>query len=218
MEFNEVAARFFDGNAPRGSDLEDAITGFESFFVAALPNANRAEITAHGESVLVEAAHLDEAYRRIFRAPESSPFRPTADDAARLLDMTLLPSPALAIVVEQFPLLELRKKILESGSDARVAIPAPLATPRAWALLRAAEGTMQFALELREAELLEKLERSSVRDALAELEQNCSGRRARTIAGKNSGMARSQRSARILDGADVAQSPTRKNQSQTTQL
>jgi hypothetical protein len=124
---------------------------------------------------LVLAARIDAAYREVFRAPRIEPFRPSADDAARLLDAHLEPSPASALIEERWPLVELRHVIVRAASadEAPIPIPPELARPRAWSLVREAEGIRHVALEAREAELLGLLQKHTVRDALARLEEAC---------------------------------------------
>lgn len=166
-DFNDYAARFLSTQPPRGWNLDDAPEGFAEFFSQALARENENEKLA-----LIESVRIDAAWRTVFSAPETSPFRPTAEDAARLLEMRLVPSPAVAFVEEHFPLFELRKKIL-IDRDGRVAFPQRLARARHWALVRKEEGTLQIALEHREMQLFALLREFAVGEALARLEQVC---------------------------------------------
>lgn len=165
--FNEHAAGFLLAHPPRGWDLERAAEGFEDFLgdsLAATPERD----------ALLEAARLDAAWRSVFRAPATTPFRPRAEDAARLLDTRLEPSPATALVVEHWPLLALKNALASLGDESVAPMPARLAQPRWWALVRESAGIRQLALEPREAELFLLLHRCTVRDALAQLEAACS--------------------------------------------
>ena len=167
--FNEHAARFLSANPPRGWDVDRAADGFEDFLARALDPA------PDDREAFVEAARIDAAARSVSRAPDVSPFRPTAADASRLLDARLLPSPACALVVEHRPLVELRNALLTAPTEdeSPVPVPAKLEGPRWIALVREPSGIRHLALDAREGELLDLLRRHTVRDALARLEAAC---------------------------------------------
>lgn len=168
-QFNDYAARFLLAHPPRHWDIDRVPNGFDDFFCDALDREDAPEREA-----LSEAARLDAAWRAVFEAPAVTPFRPSAEDAARLLDARLVPSPAVAVVEEHWPLLELRRRLRDDASEARAALPARLARPNRWALVRRPEGIGQLTLEAREAELFSLLREHSVGDALARLEAACS--------------------------------------------
>lgn len=161
--FNEHAARFLLEHPPRGWDVDHVPDGFEAFFCAAVEEGAR-----------VEAVRIDGAWRTVFRAPPVAPYRPSAADAARLLDARLMPSPAVAIVEEHWPLLELRKKLRDDPSEKPAVVPPPLDRSRFWALVRREEGIGQLPIEAREAQLFALLRTHTVRDALTKLEEECS--------------------------------------------
>ncbi len=167
--FNQCASRFLLANPPRGWEIDRAPDGFEAFFEGTLEWPDASARQAWTESVRIDAA-----WRDVFRAPRMPPLRPSQADASRLLESRLAPSPAVRVIRESFPLLELRKKTIGDPSAARVDIPPALAHPRAWALVRNDEGILQISLEPREAELYALLREFSVRDALARLEHTCS--------------------------------------------
>lgn len=164
--FNEHSARFLLAHPPRHWDLDRAPDGFEDFLGESLGEDARRDL-------LLDAARLDAAWRRVFRAPAVAPFQPSASDAARLLDARLEASPATAIVVERWPLLALRSVAAAAKGEARVAAPDPLPEPRWWVLIREATGIRQLALEAREGELLALLRSYTVREALARVEAAC---------------------------------------------
>ncbi|MEO8796673.1 MAG: DNA-binding domain-containing protein, partial [Polyangiaceae bacterium] len=91
--FNAIAAHFLEKSPPRGWDVDQATDGFERFVES-----------TNEPPVVVEAAHIDAAWLRVFRAPRTTPFRPTSEDAPRLPSSHLVPSPALAFVEEHFAL------------------------------------------------------------------------------------------------------------------
>jgi hypothetical protein len=160
--FNDYAARFLLDHPPCGWDIDDVPNGFEDWFATVV------EVEA-----LREAARIDAAWRRVFRAPSTTPFHPSSKDAASLLDSRLELSPAVAVVSERWPLLELKRAFSGDDGEAPIALPAALSEPRFWALVRRAEGIAQLPLETREAELFTLLARHTVRDALVRLEAAC---------------------------------------------
>ena len=145
--------------------------GFAASFVAAVGEGDPER------RALCDSARIDAAYRAVFHAPAVSPFRPSEDDASRLLEAQLLPSPAVGRIREHAPLIDLRRQLLAAAANAaaedRLAVPPPLASPRDWALVRGEAGTASVLLEPREAELLELLDAHPVGDALARLERRC---------------------------------------------
>lgn len=164
--FNDFSARFLLASPPRDWDLERATEGFTEFL--------QVDLASHQErELLLEAAHLDAAWLTVLRAPAVAAYRPTGSDAARLLDARLVPSRSVVLLTEHAALSELRKQLLESRGEARVAMPARFASARFSALVREAAGTAQLPLEPREAELLTLLGTYSVREALARLELAC---------------------------------------------
>ena len=164
--FNDFAARFLSAHPPRDWDLDRAPDGFDTFLVDAL-------VGEPAREALLEAAQLDTAWRAIFRAPATAPFVPSADDAARLLDAHLEPSPAAAIFVERWPLIELKRVLASIAGEAPVALPPRSTDSHAWLLVRQRVGIRQHALEPRESQLLQLLQRHTVRDALGVLEAQC---------------------------------------------
>lgn len=164
--FNDYADRFLRAHPPRSWALDRVPDGFESFFAEALD--------AHpARDALVNAARIDTAWRELFRAPAVAPFHPTTADAARLLDARLVPSPATAVVVDHFALLELKATLATLPGEAPVPVPARLSQPRWWMLLREPDGVRQLPLAPLEGELLSLLSEHPVRDALARLEAAC---------------------------------------------
>ncbi|MFO0614665.1 MAG: DNA-binding domain-containing protein [Polyangiaceae bacterium] len=172
--FNAIAARYLEAHAPRGWDLDTVPDAFAAFLVTALDGSVEGFAPAAAEREAIgEAAAIDAAYRDVFRAPPVAPFRPSAEDAARLLGARLERSPAVAILEEQSALADLRRTILREPSERRAAFPRAWPEIRRFALVRGAEGTGEIPLEAREAELLRLLEAHPVRDAVALLERAC---------------------------------------------
>jgi hypothetical protein len=166
-DFNDYAAKFFVAGPPRGWDLDEAPNGFADFFAETIARDDADEKLA-----LVESARIDAAWRSVFKAPVTEPFRPSQDDALQLLTSHLTPSPAVALVEEHFPLFDLRKKILDD-LERLVSFPTRLPQKRCWALVRTDRGTLQIALKHLEMKLFEHLREFTVGEALAKLEREC---------------------------------------------
>lgn len=164
--FNGHVTRFLLAHPPGHWDLDRAPDGFEVFLAEALGDVEPRE-------VLLDAACLDVTWRALFRAPVTAPFQPRAEDAPRLLDSRLVPSPAVAVLVDRWALLELKASLARSGGESAVPLPAALEQPRSWALVREATGIRHLSLAPREGELLLLLRRHTIGDALAALESAC---------------------------------------------
>jgi len=161
--FNEWAARHLLAHPPRSWDVDEAATGFPAHFAEVYDGADR--------DALVEAVTIDAAWRAVFRAPDLVPYRPSAEDAARLLDARLLPSPSVVVFEEHWPLVELRASLVDDPGETRVALP-PAAT-QWWAVMRKPTGIARMRLEPREGQLFALLREHPVREALGRLEQAC---------------------------------------------
>jgi hypothetical protein len=168
--FNDYAARFVSVRPPRGWNIDDIPSGFDAFLADVVDCAD-----ASHRKALVEAARIDMAWREAFAAPRTPAFRPSDADAARLLDAHLVPSPALRIVEEHRPLVDLRRALLRDPGTASLELPPALPHSRWWALVGTGDGVAAMPLEPREAELLVLLGERSVRAALSHLEHACSG-------------------------------------------
>lgn len=173
--FNELCARFLLACPPSSWDLDRVPDGFDVFLEETLDGDVEVRQSRFVEQqALLDAARLDAAWRGVFGAPKAHPYRPSQADAPRLLEARLVPSPAVAVVEEHWPLLELRRKLQGQPGEAPVLLPPRLEEPKWWALVRRPEGIGQLPLEAREAELFRLLGRHRVQDALARLEAACS--------------------------------------------
>ena len=177
-EFNDYVARFIGANAPQGYLIDRAIDGFALFFARSwrsIPGGARRPPHLVPRRALIEAIRIDAAFRGVFYAPQVTPFRPDAAQAATLLESRLALSPAAAIFSEHWPLVELREKHANDEGAPRLALPPALAVPQRWALVRRPGGTAQLKLDPREGELLWLLLRYPIAGALGRLEARCSG-------------------------------------------
>ncbi len=163
--FNDYAARFIVARPPRGWDLEEVPNGFERFVESAFEDVEE-------RALVLEAATLDASWRKVTRAPPASPFQPSAEDAARLLDTRLALAPGAAVLRESWNLTEVHGILIAGETMSVTRLP----EPRWWALIREAEGVRRLPLAPREGELLALLRRGTVREALAALDAACDER------------------------------------------
>lgn len=174
-DFNQRAIAFLCRHAPHGSDLASVAEGFEPY----LENALREDplripgVPPLPRDALQQAARLDAAFRRVFMAPAEPTFLPSAGDTATLSERRVRMSRALARVDEAWPLLELRARTSNAPSDGPIALPAPLARRRSWAIFRTDRGVTHLELERDQARLLELLQDNTLGGALAILESEC---------------------------------------------
>jgi hypothetical protein len=166
--FNGYAGRFLVEHPPRGWDVDHVGHGFVTW-LGTLP---KAAFDVERDAVL-DAAELDAAFRAVFLAPEVAPFRPTAEDAPRILASRLVASPAVRVIEERWPLLDIRRSLEGNRSEASVRLPERLERSRWWALVRNPQGIAHVPLDPLEGLLLRLLERFSVQEALARLEAEC---------------------------------------------
>ena len=175
--FNAYVTRFLLAQPPRDWDIDSVLVGFADFLLEALP-AGTVPIAGQRVGIeplaVVQAARIDAAFHRVFRAPAVAPFHPGPDHAEQLLTSRLIASPTAAVLEEHWPLCELRRSIARDASETAVALPARLREPRFWLLLRSGTKLRLLALEPREARLWNLLQQLDVGTALRRLEQDCS--------------------------------------------
>jgi hypothetical protein len=159
-QLNAHAARYLGEQPPRSWDIDDICVGFEAFLVQAI----------NGPSALHDAAALDAAYHRVFRAPAERAYHPDAADAARLLVSRLRLSRTAELVHETYPVSELRPRALSLRGEETLPLPSPLAAARSHLLVREQLRLKLVRLEPAEAELLRLLGLLPVGAAIAELE------------------------------------------------
>ena len=177
--FNGLSTRFLLAHPPRGWNIDDVPGPFIEF----LEREIESEIEREMESgrvpaavppvALLQGARIDAAWRRVFLAPPGAPYRPSPAEAARLTTMRLRPAEGVAVVEEQWPLLALRRSVMDDRGESAVALPPAHPEPRFSALVRTRSGIGELALEAREAHLFALLREHSLGVALARLEAAC---------------------------------------------
>jgi hypothetical protein len=163
--FNALAEEFLHAHPPRTWTLDHAPDGFEDVLPMLLGDDP-------ARDVIGEAARLDARWRALFHAPDVTPFRPGPDDAARLPDARLVPSPRVTLWCEHSALLALRLG-LPPGLERPLALPPVHRAPAWFALCAEPNGIRVLPLDPLEGALLALLARHTVRDALARLEAEC---------------------------------------------
>lgn len=165
-DFNAYASDFLLAHPPRGWDLERVPDGFEAFFAE--------RVRGHRDAAaLTAAAQLDAGWRALLRQPPARAFQPSPDEAARLLDGHLRPSPSVMLMEDAWGLLH--RKVSLAGPRAEHASPLPprRETSTWFCIVREPGGVRHVALEPGEGALLALLRGFSVREALARLESAC---------------------------------------------
>lgn len=175
--FNAYVSRFLQARPPRDWDIDSMLVGFDDFVHEALPIGT---VPIAGQRVgieplaVVQAARIDAAFHRVFRAPAVEPFHPGAEHAEQLLASRLIAAPTAAVLEEHWPLCELRSRVAKEAGEAAVALPPRLSQPRCWLLLRTSTKVGLLPLEPREAQLWRLLQELDVGTALEKLERDCS--------------------------------------------
>lgn len=171
--FNGLAAEFLVARPPSGHDLGDVAEDFDDFVAKAprdipLPSGGRLPGRA-----LVQATRIDAAFRRVFVAADAPVFSPTPADAGRLATGRLVAHPALSLIEEAWPLMELRRTLPPGPAQAPVPLPPALPAPVWWMLCRAPQGERVVPLVPQHARLIQLLMERPIPHALAQLEAEC---------------------------------------------
>jgi hypothetical protein len=185
--FNEWASRFLVAHPPRGWNIDRAADGFESFLADSAPPEG-VKVGRRGNVVdlrtITCAARIDAAWRSVFAAPVTAPFRPGPNEAPRLLLSRLVPSPSVAIFEEHRPLVELRRRLEGIPGEAPIPAPAPLAQTAFWAFVKKPQGIGHLPLEAAEARLMLLLRDHTVAEAVTLLESESTEEQRALLPGK----------------------------------
>ena len=166
--FNELAARYLVAHPPSHFDLQAVARQLVPFL------ASTCESTYGGvpSAAILGAATLDHAFARVFLAPEVTPLDPKT--LARSLGAARLRlSPAVALFVEHWPLVALRRRALDEPGEHALPLPSELATAQHWAIFRTDKGHGLASLEPRAHRLFTLLAERPFTEALALLESGC---------------------------------------------
>jgi Putative DNA-binding domain len=176
-ELNRCAEAYLTAQPPRSWDLDAIVPGFAPFFQTSL-DGSVFEVARPPRRLpsraLREAADLDAAHHRVFRAPQEAGYQPAPDDGVGLLQAQLRFVANAALARESWDLLDLRRQALALTGEELLSLGEALPEPRAWLLLRREHNLGVVPLAPREAELLTLLCDYPVAEALGRLEERCS--------------------------------------------
>lgn len=184
--FNEYACRFLLARPPRHRDIAKVADGFVEFLATTLQHP----ITGRGvprvlppTEALLQAAHIDAAWREVFWAPDEKAWVPEPEDAARLEHARLVPRRSWVLVTESWRLTELRMRVNNVRGEKPIPLPPRLRAPRTWLILRTLHGQGQVPLAPHHASLLMLLRERPLSDSLARLERDSSAADRATLPG-----------------------------------
>jgi len=168
--FNELAARYLAAHPPSHVDVQRVAHALVPYLTETLAGAST--YAAVPSAALVEAATLDAAFARVFLAPEVTPL-----DAAALAtrggDARLSLAPTVALYVEHWPLVALRRRALDEPGEQALSLGPRLAAPQHWAIFRTERGHGVAPLEPLAHRLFTLLAERPLADALGVLESDC---------------------------------------------
>jgi hypothetical protein len=171
-QFNDLAARHLTERPPSGFDIDTIGAGFDEGLARHLASDGVVVKPGHGgipNAAVVEAARVDAAFHRVTRAPRSTPFRPSTDDAVQLGESRLRLSPDVALISERYAFAEQRLGLAEKSADSVQLGPAQPAVKH-WLLARRETKLGLIALEPQEAELFALVQARPLERALGLLE------------------------------------------------
>lgn len=176
-ELNRLAELYLTQHPPRSWDIDAIVPGFEPF-LATLLTDEVFEVSQPSRRLpslaLREAAAIDAAHHRVFRAPLEPTYTPSPRDSARLFQSPLRFVSGAALLTESWALVELRRQAPTLVGERMLTLGERLAVPRSWLLLRRELSLVLLALEPREMQLLQLLRLHPVAEALGLLEAACS--------------------------------------------
>ena len=179
--FERCALEFVQQFPPRHRDLAHAADGFDAFMTAPFHTGTPQGLPRElSKATLSEALRADQVFRQLFRAPKAPVWQPSASELATLLvpesGAHLRMSPAVAVVIERFPLLRLRHEMrapTESGTR-RLPLPDPYPDgPRSWAVVRQSKGQRIVPLSPLQGQLYRDFAHHPVAAVLRKLELAC---------------------------------------------
>jgi hypothetical protein len=157
-EFVAAAVAFLRRHPPCGVDIGEAADGFS--------RAVGRDVSSSG--LLQAATAIDEAWRSVWRAPITMPWRPDPTDAGRLPHACLSRSPGRVVFRSRWNVVELRHAV--AGATVPLPNAVRLAEEGAWLIRNGEEGIGSTRIEPLEASLIELLDRNPFSVALAKLE------------------------------------------------
>jgi Putative DNA-binding domain len=185
--FNELAARFLVAHPPRHYDMAETPVALPHYLAG---HPYTAPGLALPHTLLCEAAALDAAITRVFRAPKAEPLDPRTLDPARFAGLTLRLSPAVSFLATEYAVVPTRREAMATSGEGRIGVPARLAERAHWVVLRTPDGYGVAELDAVAYGLYTRLARTHVATALAELEASVSDEQRASLPGRVSALLR----------------------------
>ena len=123
---------------------------------------------------MIEAAHIDSAWRSAANAARAPRLQLTRDAWRQLGQARLRKAPGWSIITQTYPLLDLKKRLDEFSCELPLAPGQRLELVEHWSLFRADQGIGQFKLTALQARFFDSLWREPVALALQTLEHSAS--------------------------------------------
>jgi Putative DNA-binding domain len=185
--FNDLAARYLLAHPPRHYDMAETPVALPQH-LAGQPYTALGHALPH--TLLCDAAELDAAITRVFRAPKVEPLDPRTLEPSRFASLTLRLSPAVSFLATEYGVVPARREAMASAGEGRISAPARLAERAHWVVLRTPDGYGVAELDAVAYGLYTRLARTSVATALGELEASVSDELRASLPGRVSALLR----------------------------
>lgn len=163
-QFNQMAQDFLVQKPPQQVDIAQAGSGFVEF-VKTRPVMKPA---------LKQAVQIDQAWNKIFSAPDEKPWRFDSSLGDRWSSLQLIPREAMAFISEDWPLMQMRAQSLRDPGEGALKLPHRLSKTQWWCIIRFAENYAEIPLEPLQTILYDRLTKMPIAEALGTLEQELS--------------------------------------------
>jgi len=171
--FNQVCQQYLLAHPPTHDDLARVADGFLTWLSSHSGELRKRNVPVP-KAALHEAVTLDLAWQRVWMSPLPPTWRPSPEQAATLQQARLVPTAGMALLSEQWPLMELRRGLVVDATAEHVELPKRLASARHWLLVRTVSGLGQLRLEPRQAQLYTACMNMPLDKAVERLQVGCS--------------------------------------------
>lgn len=171
--FNQVCQQYLLMHPPKQDDLARVAEAFLMWLKEHAGELRKRNVSTP-KAALHEAVSLDMAWQRVWMSPLVPTWRPSLEEAATLQRARLVPAVGVALLSEQWPLMELRRALVADSSAERLELPPRLPKARHWLLVRTESGIGQLRLEPRQAQLYTACMNMPLDKAIERLQVGCS--------------------------------------------